>query len=90
MSVKERVGKVVSDKMQKTITVLVETRVQHPRYKKFVFHRKKLYAHDERGEAHLGDLVKIQETRPLSKMKRWRLIEVVQRNPKAAHEGEAA
>lgn len=88
MPVKERVGKVVSDKMEKTITVLVETRVRHPRYKKYIFHRKRLYAHDERREAHLGDLVRIQETRPLSKLKRWRLIEVMQRNPKVAVDGE--
>ena len=88
MPVKERIGKVVSDKMQKTITVLVETRVKHPRYKKFLYHRKKLYAHDEKQEAHMGDVVKIQETRPLSKLKRWRLLEVLQRNPKES--GEAA
>ncbi len=88
MPVKERVGRVVSDKMQKTITVLVETRVQHPRYKKFMYRRKKFYAHDEQQQAHMGDTVKIQETRPLSKLKRWRLVEVLQRNPKEA--GESA
>ncbi len=61
MAVKERVGTVVSDKMQKTIAVLVETRVQHPRYKKFVVHRKKFYAHDEKEEAGVGDVVRIRE-----------------------------
>ena len=77
MPVKERVGTVVSDKMQKTITVLVETRVQHPRYKKYVIQRKKLYAHDEKEQAGVGDVVRIRETRPLSKRKRWQLVEVV-------------
>ncbi len=81
MAVKERVGTVVSDKMQKTIAVLVETRVQHPRYKKFVVHRKKFYAHDEKEEAGVGDVVRIRETRPLSRLKRWRLVEIVQRAP---------
>jgi small subunit ribosomal protein S17 len=81
MPVKERVGKVISDKMEKTITVLVETRVQHPRYKKYIYRRKKLYAHDANGDAHLGDTVKVIETRPLSKLKRWRLIEVLHRSP---------
>ena len=77
MPVKERVGTVVSDKMQKTITVLVETRVQHPRYKKYVVQRKKFYAHDEKEQAGVGDVVRIRETRPLSKRKRWQLVEVV-------------
>lgn len=81
MAVKERVGTVVSDKMQKTIAVLVETRVQHPRYKKFVVHRKKFYAHDEKEEAGVGDVVRIRETRPLSRLKRWRLVEILQRAP---------
>jgi len=90
MPVKERIGRVVSDKMQKTITVLVETRVQHPRYKKYVRRRKKFYAHDEREEARVGDLVRIRETRPLSKLKRWRLVEIIQRAPsKLLEEAEA-
>ena len=81
MPIQERVGKVISDKMQKTIAVLVERRVQHPRYKKYVRRRKKFYAHDEREEASVGDLVRIRETRPLSKLKRWQLVEVIQRTP---------
>lgn len=76
---KEKIGKVLSDKMQKTITVLVETKVQHPRYKKFIKKRAKFYAHDEKEEAKPGDLVKIIETRPLSRLKRWRLLEIVER-----------
>ena len=81
MPVKERVGRVISDKMQKTITVLVETRVIHPRYKKTITRRKKFYAHDEREEARVGDVVRTRETRPLSKLKRWRLVEILQRAP---------
>lgn len=81
MPVKERVGRVISDKMQKTITVLVETRVEHPRYKKTITRRKKFYAHDEREEARVGDVVRIRETRPLSKLKRWRLVEILKRAP---------
>lgn len=81
MPVKERVGTVISDKMQRTITVLVETRVQHPRYKKFVVHRKRFYAHDEKEEAGVGDVVRIRETRPLSRLKRWRLVEILKRAP---------
>lgn len=81
MPVKERIGRVISDKMQKTITVLVETRVIHPRYKKTITRRKKFYAHDEREEARVGDVVRIRETRPLSKLKRWRLVEILQRAP---------
>ncbi|MCS6936725.1 MAG: 30S ribosomal protein S17 [Candidatus Bipolaricaulota bacterium] len=73
------VGRVVSDKMQKTITVLVERKVEHPLYKKHYFQRKKFYAHDEKGEAKRGDLVKIVESRPLSRLKRWRLVEIVER-----------
>ncbi len=74
---KERVGEVVSDKMAKTIVVRVERRFQHPRYKKVVTSFKKLYAHDEQELASVGDLVRIQETRPLSKTKCWRLVEVL-------------
>ena len=76
---KERVGEVISNKMAKTIIVRVERRFPHPRYKKVVTGYKKFYAHDEKSEAKVGDRVRIQETRPLSKMKRWRLMEVVVR-----------
>ena len=74
---KERLGKVISNKMAKTITVRVERRFAHPRFKKVVTGYKKFYAHDEKGEAKVGDRVRIEETRPLSKTKRWRLVEVV-------------
>src|SRR5580658_9148008 len=77
---KERVGEVVSNKMTKTIVVRVERRVPHPQYKKIVTAYKKFYAHDEKAEAKIGDTVRIEETRPLSKLKRWRLVEVVERN----------
>lgn len=77
---KERVGEVVSDKMAKTIVVRVERRFPHPRYKKVVTAYNKLYAHDEKREAKVGDRVRIQETRPLSKTKSWRLVEVVERS----------
>jgi small subunit ribosomal protein S17 len=76
---KERVGEVISDKMAKTIVVRVERRFPHPRYRKVVTAYKKLYAHDEKREAKVGDKVRIQETRPISKTKRWRLLEVVDR-----------
>jgi small subunit ribosomal protein S17 len=74
---KERVGEVISNKMTKTIVVRVERRYPHPKYKKVVTGYKKLYAHDEKSEAKVGDRVRIEETRPLSKIKRWRLVEVV-------------
>src|SRR6266496_42114 len=74
---KERVGEVISNKMAKTITVQVKRRFPHPRYKKVITGYKKLYAHDEKNEAKIGDQVRIEETRPLSKLKRWRLVEVV-------------
>lgn len=70
-------GMVTSNKMEKTITVQIERLVKHPRYKKYVRRFTKLYAHDEKGEAHKGDLVEVVATRPLSKLKRWRLIRVV-------------
>jgi small subunit ribosomal protein S17 len=73
------VGKVVSDKMDKTITVLVETYKKHPLYGKRVKYSKKFKAHDENNVAKIGDVVKIMETRPLSKDKRWRLVEVVEK-----------
>ena len=76
---KERVGEVVSNKMTKTIVVRVKRRFQHPRYKKIVTAYKKFYAHDEKAEAKVGDRVRIEETRPLSKTKCWRLVEVVER-----------
>ena len=76
---KERVGEVISNKMAKTIIVRVERRFPHPRYKKVVTGYKKLYAHDEKGEAKVGDRVRLEETRPLSKTKRWRLVEIVER-----------
>jgi small subunit ribosomal protein S17 len=77
---KQRVGKVLSNKMAKTIVVSVERRFPHPRFRKMVAGFSKFYAHDEKGEARIGDHVRIQETRPLSKTKRWRLVEVVERN----------
>ena len=76
---KERVGIVTSDKMSKSITVVVERQVKHPKYGKFVKRSSKFMAHDEKGDAHVGDTVRIAETRPMSKLKRWRLVEVVER-----------
>jgi small subunit ribosomal protein S17 len=76
---KERVGIVTSDKMNKSVVVLVERRVKHPKYGKFVKLSSKFMAHDEKEEAHIGDTVRISETRPLSKLKRWRLVEVIER-----------
>ena len=76
---KTRTGKVVSDKMDKTITVAVEDHVKHPLYGKIVKKTYKLKAHDENNECQVGDTVKVMETRPLSKGKRWRLVEIVER-----------
>jgi len=76
---KTRVGKVVSDKMDKTIIVAVETRVPHPLYKKIIKRTYKLKAHDENNDCGSGDTVRVMETRPLSKEKRWRLIEVIEK-----------
>ena len=76
---KTRVGKVVSNKMEKTIVVAVVDNVKHPLYKKIVKRTYKLKAHDENNECHIGDTVKVMETRPLSKDKRWRLVEIVER-----------
>ncbi len=76
---KTRVGVVVSNKMQKTITVAIERRVPHPIYKKYFKKTTKLMAHDEKNECSIGDKVKIMETRPLSSKKRWRLIEIVEK-----------
>ena len=77
---KQRVGEVISNKMTKTIIVRVERRFPHPTFKKVVTGYKKLYAHDEKSEAKVGDRVRIEETRPLSKTKRWRLLEVVEKS----------
>jgi len=74
---KTRVGKVVSTKMMKSIVVAIERRVPHALYKKYFRRRTKLMAHDEKNEAGVGDTVKIMETRPMSKMKRWRLVEII-------------
>ncbi len=76
---KQRVGEVVSNKMTKTIVVRVERRFPHPQFKKIVTSYKKFYAHDEKSEAKPGDTVRIEESRPLSKLKRWTLVEVVER-----------
>ena len=76
---KERVGMVVSSKMNKSILVSIQRQVKHPIYGKFIKQTTKLMAHDENNEAHEGDTVRIMETRPLSKRKRWRLVEVVER-----------
>jgi small subunit ribosomal protein S17 len=76
---KERVGVVVSNKMDKTITVSVDRKIKHPVYGKFMHKTKKFAAHDENNDCGIGDTVRIMETRPLSKNKRWRLVEVIQR-----------
>jgi small subunit ribosomal protein S17 len=76
---KERVGKVTSNKMQKTITVAVDRKVKHPIYGKFVNRTTKFKAHDEENTAGIGDTVRIMETRPLSKDKRWRLVEIIEK-----------
>ncbi len=81
---KERLGKVISSKMAKTIVVSVERRFPHPRFKKVITAYSKFYAHDEKAEAKVGDVVLIQETRPLSKLKHWRLLQVVEHNSEAA------
>ena len=80
---KERTGEVISNKMTKTIVVRVQRRFPHPQFKKVVTQFNKFYAHDEKNEAKIGDRVRIQECRPLSKTKRWRLVEVVERNADA-------
>ena len=76
---KTRVGIVVSDKMDKTIVVAIKTKVRHPLYGKMVNRTRKFKAHDENNDAHVGDTVSIMETRPLSKDKRWRVVEIVER-----------
>jgi small subunit ribosomal protein S17 len=81
---KERLGEVISAKMAKTIVVRVQRRFPHPKFRKVVTAYTKFYAHDEKSEAKAGDRVLIQETRPLSKLKRWRLVEVVERGEQIA------
>jgi len=76
---KERIGIVTSNKMEKSVVVMVETKIMHPKYGKFVKYSKKFMAHDEKGECGIGDTVKIMETRPMSKLKRWRMVEVVEK-----------
>lgn len=76
---KERVGIVVSNKMEKSIVIAVKTKMKHPIYKKFINKTAKLVAHDEKNECSIGDTVKIMETRPLSKNKNWRLVEIIER-----------
>ena len=84
---KERSGRVISNKMAKTIVVSVERRYPHPQFKKVVTSFSKFYAHDEKGEAKVGDIVLIQETRPLSKLKRWRLTQVLERGEEVVKAG---
>lgn len=76
---KERIGVVSSNKMDKTITVAVKWKEKHPMYGKYVNKTRKFHAHDEKNECNIGDTVRIMETRPLSKLKRWRLIEIIER-----------
>ena len=76
---KERIGVVTSNKMDKTITVAVKWKEKHPIYGKFVNKTKKYHAHDEKNECNIGDTVPLRETRPLSKLKRWRLVEIIER-----------
>ena len=76
---KERIGTVTSNKMDKTIIVAVERKVKHPIYGKFIKKTTKFHAHDEKNEASIGDVVRLSETRPLSKTKRWRLVEIVEK-----------
>jgi len=76
---RDRIGVVVSNKMDKTVTVAVQTKMKHPIYQKFVNRTSKFKAHDEKNECNIGDTIRIMETRPLSKNKRWRLIEIIER-----------
>ncbi len=84
---KERLGRVISNKMTKTIVVSVERRFQHPQYKKVIKAFSKFYAHDEKNEAKVGDVVLIEETRPLSKLKRWRLAQILEKSEEVAKVG---
>jgi len=86
----EKVGQVVSTKMQKTIVVEIEMRKAHPKYKRVMKTNKKFYAHDEQNSARVGDMVRIRETRPLSKLKRWQLEEIVRRSALSQVEDAAA
>ena len=83
MAVKERVGLVVSDKMDKTVVVAVESRITHPKYRKIMVRTKRYKAHDEENVCHLGDRVRILETRPLSRTKRWVVADVLSRTSEA-------
>jgi small subunit ribosomal protein S17 len=83
MAIKEKVGVVVSDKMQKTVVVAVESRTAHPRYGKIVVRTKRYKAHDEENQCNVGDRVRIQETRPMSKTKRWAVAEILVKAVKA-------
>ncbi|MCF0191778.1 MAG: 30S ribosomal protein S17 [Marinilabiliaceae bacterium] len=76
---KERIGIVISDKMDKSVVVAVEIREKHAMYGKFVKKTKKFHVHDEKNDAHIGDTIRIMETRPLSKTKRWRMVEIIER-----------
>lgn len=76
---KERVGRVVSNKMDKTVVVAIERRLAHPTYRKIITRTSKLFAHDEENRCGVGDLVRVMETRPLSRKKRWRLVEVLEK-----------
>jgi small subunit ribosomal protein S17 len=76
---KERIGVVTSNKMDKSITVAVERKVKHPKYGKFIKNTSKFVAHDEKDDCNIGDTVRIMETRPLSKRKNWRLVEIIER-----------
>jgi len=75
-------GMVTSNKMNKTLVIQIDRKVKHPMYEKFVSRRTKLYAHDEKGEAKVGDIVEVVQTRPLSKLKRWRLVRIIQKATK--------
>lgn len=83
MAVKQRVGVVVSDKMDKTIVVAVENRAPHPKYRKIVVRTKRYKAHDEENKCQVGDRVRIQETRPLSRTKRWEVVDILSHIPEA-------
>src|SRR5690348_18394179 len=87
---KEVVGEVVSNKMAKTIVVTVIRKKAHPFYGRVVSKSKKFYAHDEKNEAHIGDVVRLEETRPLSKLKRWKLVEIIRRAKLAPEVAEVA
>jgi small subunit ribosomal protein S17 len=79
MCIRDRTGTVTSNKMDKSIVVAVEMKIMHPKYGKFVKQTKKFMAHDETGQCGIGDVVKIMETRPMSKLKRWRMVEVIEK-----------